>query len=176
MTCDELVESFLARTEAVNARIRAAVDERGAVELWKNSSSGEWSPGQILEHLTMTHGHYIAAIENALAKGPLGVEEARHSWFGRTTAKGLKGSKPVPTLKRLHPGKIANENIYFQWAEQQKKFISLAESARGRRLSSTRVSNPFIRIIPMNAADCFEIVASHNEYHAKQIEDRLGCK
>jgi hypothetical protein len=141
-----------------------------------NPTAATWSPAQVIEHLVLSTSPYLQSIETALLKAERtpGDPPVRYTLFGSVICKaaGPEGNAPAP--KALHPRSTTIPiTILEEWCRQQEQMLALLNRAAGIDLSRVRVKNPFVRIIPMNLADCFAILTAHTERHVGQIEVRL---
>jgi hypothetical protein len=95
----------------------------------------------------------------------------KHTIFGKfiIRATGPKGNVPAPKSLHPRPGPYTPD-IVDRWAAQTQAFLELAKGVGEIDLCSMKVRNPFIRMLRMNLADCFMIVAEHTERHVQQIE------
>ncbi|MBV6459242.1 MAG: hypothetical protein HONBIEJF_02387 [Fimbriimonadaceae bacterium] len=175
MTAAELVDSCLIELDRHLERVEA-VRRRVDDSVWnRRTARGEWSAGEVVEHMVRTHQPYMERVGAAVAAaGPDGGAPVEHTWFGGLL---IKASGPNGNAKS--PGSTVpaerqyDEVDYRRWVDQAGAWRGIVESAKGKDLT-VRIKNPFVGIISMNLADCLELVRDHTERHVRQIEERTA--
>lgn len=133
-----------------------------------------WTLAQVIEHILLSHGAYIAIIEEGLLDHPpmRDAAELRLSVVGKQIAKfaGPDGHAPVPagmkpSLTRRYPLEIRTELL-----DQTEALTELARKSIGVDISAIRVRNPIVPLLRLNLADCFNIPERHLEHHIRQLE------
>ena len=174
MTCDEFLDDFKGRQERACNRISKALATTSDAHFNRQPAPGVWSVGQILDHICIGNARYLPLMKAALDHAKAGSEELRHSLLGGFIIRALNsGTAPAPRAMTPREGNVERQ-ILDKFLEQERHFISLADKVKGKRISSVGVWNPIIRIVRMNLADCFAIIAAHNDYHVPQIEERAA--
>lgn len=135
-----------------------------------------WSPAQVVEHLVITNSLYLPVMEAALNRATRILDDppVRYTPVGKFLCKAAGPDGNAPTPPALHPSTTTiSLTILKAWEGQQAQLLSLLENAAGVDLSRTRIWNPLVRVIPMNLADCFELLTAHTRRHLSQIEARI---
>ena len=176
MTVDDFLDHVIERNELFNRRLEKAITGKSNDDLLRQSHHGEWSPIQVVEHMTLANSYYLPMMSDALASASRGApaREIKHSFFGRMIIKatGPNGNAPAPAS--LHPKERPDvgESLAI-WRKQQEDLLQYAVQAKGIDLSIVGVRNPIVKWIRMNLADCFEVMTVHTDRHVGQIEERL---
>lgn len=176
MHCAQSLKDWQTRNQEMTARMLRLTTPLDAEKLNARPDASLWSPAQIVEHLVLTNRPYLQVMAAALQTAPRVSEDptVQQSFFGRILcqAAGPDGNAPAP--KALHPRSTPIPiSVLQEWEQQQLALMALLEKAAERDLSRIRVWNPFVRILPMNLADCFELMTVHTQRHLGQIEARL---
>ena len=175
MTASSALDDWRSRNKALIARVVAAVANLGEANFNRRPDSHAWSPAQVVEHMVLAHKPYLETISGSLPRAVAIANDPpiRYSFFGRLIMKGVGPGGKAPVPKFLKPRETTIPlGIVEDWQSQQTQLAGLLAGAAGKDLSNTPVRNPFFRFIPMNLADCFEILTLHSEGHVAQIEER----
>lgn len=176
MNCSESLTDWKTRNEALRARLTNATCDLDDAALNRRPDPQTWSPAQVVEHLVLTNRPYLQTIETALKQSEkrAGNPAVRYSFFGKLIAKAAGPGGNAPAPKALHPRTTPiSREILEEWRQQQARLLSLLDFAAGIDLSGVSIHNPFVRLIRMNIADCFELLTAHTERHVEQIEARV---
>jgi hypothetical protein len=172
MVCSTFLEDIAARTEKLIGRAHAATVGLSEEALNGKPGPKEWSIAQIFEHVRIANEAYLPAMQRAAEQANFGRDvEVRHTLFGSLLIKASGPSGNAPAPKRLIPGEGPFErDVVERFAIDHGQVIELAQRCEGVDLTRVKVRNPFLPVIGMNLADCFEIVVGHGERHIAQIE------
>ena len=176
MNCAESLAIWRERNQEMTTRVRRLTSNLDAEALNRHPEPSIWSPAQVVEHMVLTNRLYLRLIETALQNAErAAIDHPIHfSFFGKILSKAAGPGGNAPAPKELHPRTaVISTAILEEWEQQQTQLLSLMDQAAGVNLARIRVQNPLLRIIPMNLADCFEILTVHTERHVKQIQERL---
>lgn len=176
MHCAESLTEWKRQTEEMTARLAARTADVDEKTLNTAPDASLWSPAQIIEHLVLSNRPYLQIMTSVLqtAQHTSADPPIHYSFFGKILcqAAGPDGNAPAP--KALHPRTTSIPlTILTEWRQQMADLLALLDGAAGVDLSAVRVWNPLVRILPMNLADCFALLAAHTERHLRQIEARL---
>ncbi|MCW3100130.1 MAG: hypothetical protein JWL77_5748 [Chthonomonadaceae bacterium] len=176
MDCTQSLADWQKRNQEVQLRLLRLASPLDEETLNTHPAASVWSPAQVIAHMVLTNQLYLPRMEAALqnAERVSGDPPVRYSFFGSFLRKvaGPGGNAPAP--KPLHPPMTTIPTTIIQeWEQQQIQLLSLMDRAAGVDLSHIRVWNPLVRVIPMNLADCFELLTAHTERHVGQIEERI---
>lgn len=176
MKCSEWLTLWQSQVGEQTQRLIGAVEGIDATALNTCRDQTLWNPAQVIEHMVLSHGPYLDAIEAALRRSNRsdGDPVAKLSFIGRMIcqAAGPDGNVPAPKSLAPRTGRIPL-TILDDWRAQQERLAELLRDAASRDLSGTRVQNPFVRVLPMNLTDCFAIIVAHTERHVRQAIARL---
>lgn len=139
---------------------------------WKAEPT-RWSAGQIYAHMMLANAQYLPLLKIAIDGAPRARvgDSVQHTWFGQFIIKGAGPEGNAPAPKSLHPRSTPfDKDVVEQWAAQTQDFMDLARRAHGADLCAAKIKNPFIPLLKLNLADCFEILTEHTERHIRQIE------
>lgn len=133
--------------------------------------ANKWSMAQIFEHMMLGNAPYLHLVKDAIASAPTKTDgPIHHTFAGKLMMRGAGPSGNVPPPKQIVPAPGPyTPDIVDRWAAQTQAFVQLVKSAHQVDLS-TRFRNPFIRVVKMNLADSFMILAEHTERHLQQLE------
>jgi hypothetical protein len=164
------------RMEQVTQRMLKAVSGIDEAAFNRRPDSNTWSPGQVVDHLVVSNRDYIPAIKSAIfaAQKSDADGQVHFSFFGKQIIKaaGPNGNAPAPRKLWPRSSRIDPEVIEI-WKLQQEQIVRMMDQAAGMDLSRVKLRNPLITWIPMNLADCFEILTAHSERHVAQVEQRM---
>jgi hypothetical protein len=165
-----------AALEAAIAGARALAESLTPDQLNWQPSPGRWSVGQCLEHLTVTADRYAGAIGVAITKAQSNAEGApaekfRLSLWGRFFVWALTApGKRFPAPKQFAPPSSADDGTLRAFEGAHKKLIVLLKDVAARPLARLKTSSPVTRLIRLNVADCFVILAIHSHRHLQQAK------
>ncbi len=135
---------------------------------------GEWTPGQVTDHLIIANTPYLSAMEKAIEAAPkTGPVPISHTFIGKLIFKnaGPAGNVPAPKSMIPPPPPTKRERASL-WFEQMDIFLRLVERAKNVDISGIKIRNPIVPLFRMNLADFFKITVEHTERHVQQIERR----
>jgi DinB family protein len=173
MDSDALLRSVRESMEKQQGRILSATEGLSEEQINRPIAGFHWTIAQICDHVLLSHGAYVAKIEEALERPPrTGPGEVRYSFIGKLIARGAgpNGGAPVLPAARPNPETKFSEEVVQDLLDQISALSRLAERSEGIPLSDVKVRNPFFSFLKMNMADLFHIPERHLEHHVMQIE------
>lgn len=174
MKTGEFLDSIASRVEASMQRMET-LRPRLAEKLNVQPDRKSWSPGQIVRHMNMSVEEYLPRLRVPLASAPKSSAESEvhHTWIGKQIIKGAGPDGNVPAPGKLQPpSETYTESVIEEWFKLHRELIDLAKKSKDVDLNQVPFKNPIIKIIRMNAADAFAVLAAHAERHVGQLESR----
>jgi hypothetical protein len=175
MVCSTYLEEIASRVEDLRNRSRLIGATLTADQLNWSTGPGNWSIGQIYEHMHLGNSYYFPAMERAVEFGRYGGhQEVRHSLIGGAIIKAAGPQSNAPVPRKLRPGNGPfTSDVVQEFDDDHARILMLCAQAEDLDLTSSRIKNPILPIITMNLADAFEIVTAHAERHLGQIEQMV---
>lgn len=158
-------------------RLRRALEDAigGASDsALSKATAGKWTPGQILEHLSLTYKNTNYGLGKCLTKGaPLATSSTLKHRLGTLLVLNLgympEGRKaPERALPQGMPPSEVRSTIF---AEIQKMESGLADCERRFGPGAKIMDHPFLGPLTANEWRKFHLV--HGRHHAAQIRERL---
>lgn len=175
MTAKHLLASCLSDVDRHLERIETSYRRVDNAAWNKRTARGEWSPGEVVEHMFMSHAPYLDRVPVALdSAGPDPGDPLKHSFIGGFLIKvaGPNGNARPPGPTRPAERQY-DEADYRRWVDQTLAWKKVIEAAMDKNLA-VRIKNPIVGMFSMNLGDCFELLRDHTERHVRQIESRTA--
>lgn len=171
-TSEKLISDLIERTR-YNMNEVQKFRELTAAELNHRPREGSWSILECLEHLNYYGDFYLPEIERRINAGRHSAEpEFKSGLLGDYFAKMMlpgEQMKPMKTLKSMNPiGSRLDKGTVDKFLGQQKKLLSLLDSARQVSLNKTKTSISITPMIKLRLGDTFRVVIYHNQRHVEQ--------
>jgi hypothetical protein len=145
-------------------------DNIPAEYLTKGPQEDEWSLTQIIEHLVITEGLLIPAIQKASTiKPPVSAEQTKQ-W--RTVKVIMKsGTKvPVPT-ERVEPKSLENlETLLAEWETLRENLKQILQT----KTETNLLVFPHPVAGPLDIAETLEFLSLHLHYHTLRFKKEFG--
>lgn len=174
MICSAFLEDIRTRVEDLIRRARLEQQTLTTEQLNWSPGGDIWSVGQIFDHLNRSVNLYLPVMRDSLDKAPSDSKgsEVKHTIIGAAIARaaGPGGKAPVPPGMNPSSGPFTMEVIE-EFLTLHGRVLDMIAEADGADLSRSKVPNPMIKLLKMNLADCFAILAGHGERHLGQISD-----
>lgn len=145
---------------------------------WKPSAD-TWSIAQCLEHMLVGADEYAKVLRPAIERGrkrgldTTGDVEPRHTLMGRMIMRAVeptaKRKMPAPKIFRPAQSQIS-EDVVARFVKSHETIAALVADCSGLDFNRVKLGSPIARIIRINAADAFTILAWHAERHLNQAE------
>ena len=173
MTCEAFLDDVIRKFGNLRDRADSALAGLTEDQFNQPIPAFHWTLAQIVEHVLLSHGLYIASIEEGLEHPLRKVKaEIQFSFVGTKIAKfaGPNGNVPVPQAARPDTSKRYPLALGNEFLEQTEALAELARRSVGVNLGAVKVRNPFVPILKMTLADCYQIPERHLEHHVQQLE------
>ena len=143
---------------------------------WQPAAGERWSISECLDHVAISTGTYLDAMEPAIADAGLGASSAIFRTAGLPSTKFAQELEPPARRKMPAPGKIrprptlSPEGILPQFLKTMDRVSALVRSTARKDLNTVRFRNPLIPVIRFTVASGFLIIAAHGRRHLWQAE------
>jgi DinB superfamily len=140
---------------------------------WKTKPSQEcWSASEVVCHLIMVERAVIKGAERLLQQPPKPRPFLKRFhlplWAAESRVMRLKS--PIP----LDAGLIGEkEPMLEQLRKVRERTLAFLDNTSGRELSNYHMPHPFLGTL--NAYEWFQLIASHEVRHSKQIKEIAGA-
>lgn len=138
----------------------------------RRPDEGKWSIAENLEHLSLSVGPYLGAMEQAIAsarsEGRTGEGPWKRglfiSWFVKSVEPPVK--MKVPTFRVLEPAKsLDRDQVVEQLLRLTGDFGAVVDSMRGLDLGRIRFPSPVLPILKLDLASGVDLNLGHNRRH-----------
>jgi hypothetical protein len=142
-------------------------------EQWKTRPGKEcWSAGEVVCHLILVEQAVIKNADRLLHSPPkpLPFLKRFHIPMWAVESRVVRRKSPIP----LDPGLIGEkETMLGQLRTVREQTLEFIEETRGKDLSNYHMTHPFLGTL--NAYDWFQLIASHEVRHSKQMREIAGA-
>ena len=146
---------------------------------WKPSAES-WSVGQCFEHLNVSNEGILSKVEQ-IVQNKYQKTFWEHLPFLPNFFGGfiLKATNPENTDKRKAPGVFrparseVGAKIIEEFAENQKRAISLIKATENLNLAKTIITSPVAKFVTYSLQDAYKIIVTHERRHFQQAEKVL---
>lgn len=169
-----LLADLDARLAAIAERARRATDGLDEARLRAVPPGGGWSMGQVLEHVIVLDGDYMAAMARVLdqAGAPAGGHRPwRPTLAGRLLVWAMREQNRLkaPTAPR-YDGLTPRADVAAAFGQHVSDLAGLLRRADGHDLRALRVRSPVNGAIVVNLGDAARMLVVHAERHMGQLE------
>jgi len=143
---------------------------------WQPAAGESWSIMECLDHLAISTGVYLDAMQPAIGDAQSGAAAGIFRTAGLPSAKFTGDLEPPVRRKIPAPGKIRPrptlnpEGILPEFLKAMDRVSSLVASTSSKDLNSVRFRNPLIPLLRFTVASGFLIIAAHGRRHLWQAE------
>lgn len=172
------IEALLRELDAASeraARLGVTADEE---RFQRRPSTGGWSAGECVAHLTMTTSSFLPGIDAALARGTAvpGEPKYRSGVLGGLLAWSLE--PPVRVRFRtgasfVPQGTEPRDRVLAAFASSQQELRRRIEAGSGLDLNALRVRSVFDARMSYNPYAAYRILLAHQRRHLWQAERAL---
>ncbi len=171
----EPLVQHLDRTRAV---LRAAADRVPADLHARRAAPDRWSVAEILEHLAIVERNITVRLAKGVAEaktaGMSAAEEDPNVATTLQTVPVLDRTRKLAAPPQIHPtGTMSTEAVLARLEETRRALKDVIAGAEGLALGA--VSFPHPAFGPLNLYQWISLAGSHEERHARQIEE-LGSQ
>jgi hypothetical protein len=167
--------------DSIRQAVSAARDLAGRLNMnqmtWQPQNGEGWSIVECLDHLAISTGIYLEAMEPAIMEARSGASAAGvFRTAGWPSAKMVRDLEPPPRRRFPAPAKIRPrptlkpEGILPRFLAAMDRVSGLVVSTGGKDLNAVRFRNPLIPVLRFTVASGFLIVAAHTRRHLWQAE------
>ena len=147
-------------------------------EFNRQALPGKWSSGQALEHLNITNGKYLEAIEKVLedpnAKKAAATKKYKHGWFmnkfismaGPTTKMKFK----VPNKVVIPPKELNMQETVKDYGNLNAKLKEAVTRAKGLDLRKNSLKSPLVGWLKLSLGEAFHLLTDHDTRHLQQAQ------
>jgi len=158
----------LARAQSELLRAADAVP----ADQWKTRpAEGRWSAGEMIGHLITIEGAIISRTDKVLGKPPKEVPFFKrfHVPMAVVESRLIRRKTLIP----LDPGIVhEKEEMLAELRQVRERTLAFVEETMERDLSKYRMPHPFLG--SLNAYEWFQMIASHEIRHTKQMREIAG--
>jgi len=143
---------------------------------WQPAAGERWSISECLDHLAISTGVYLDAMEQAIGDARPGASAAVFRTAGFPSSKFAQELEPPSRRKMRAPGKIRPrptlnpEGILPQFLKTMDRVSALVASTSAKDLNSVRFRNPLLPLLRFTVASGFLIISAHGRRHLWQAE------
>jgi hypothetical protein len=143
---------------------------------WQPRAGEGWSMLECLDHVAISTGSYLDAMEHAIGNARPGTGASVFRTAGLPSAKFLSSLEPPVRTKLRAPSKIRPrptlnpEGILPAYLKTMDRVSSLVASTAGKDLNTVRFRNPLFPLLRFTVASGFLILAAHGRRHLWQAE------
>lgn len=141
-------------------------------EQWKTRPGKDrWSAGELTGHLIIIERVIISRTDKVLKKPPKEVPFLKRLHFPMAVAKTrlIRLKTPIPVDPEIVQQK---EEMLGELRQVRKRTLAFIEETKDRDLSKYRMPHPFLGVL--NAYEWFQLIASHEIRHTKQMREIAG--
>lgn len=136
-------------------------------EQWKmRPSEGRWSAGELTGHLITMERAILSSTDRLLQKPPKAVPFFKrfHVPMAVVESRLIRRKTPIPLNAQMVREK---EEMLAELREVRERTLAFIEETMERDLSKYRMPHAFLGTL--NAYEWFQMIASHEERHTKQM-------
>ena len=143
---------------------------------WQPLAGEGWSILECLDHVAISTGVYLDAIDTAIGDARPGPDAAIFRTAGLPSAKFLSELEPPIHRKMRAPGKIRPrptlnlEGILPEFLKSMDRVTALVASTSGKDLNAVRFRNPLFPVLRFTVSSGLLILAAHGRRHLWQAE------
>lgn len=163
------------RARAARLRERSAALPDDPATLHRPPLAGGWSVGQVLEHLILATGSYLAVMRQRVEAAPAGTGAAppwRPTLAGRLLAGAMTSPRRFPAPRAWVPDPVPRPHVREAWTATLRELEVLLDRAEPLPWTRLRFGSPVNPLLRLNLGDGFLVMVAHAERHVGQI-DRL---
>lgn len=165
------LEAILGNLSKARTGLLGAADSVSGEQWETNPRDGEWSAAELVAHLIMVERTIISSADRIVQKPPKAVPFLKrfHLPMALVEARLIRLKTPIPLDAHLVRDK--EEMLAELRAVRERSLAFMAETGN-RDLSVYRWPHPFIG--SLNTYEWFQMIASHEVRHTKQLKEISG--
>jgi hypothetical protein len=145
---------------------------------WQPGAGERWSILECLDHLAISTGIYLDAMDISIGNARPGPEAGIFHTAGLPSTRFVNDLEPPVTRKLIRaPAKIRPrptlhpEDILPQYLKAMERLTTAVTSSINKDLNAVRFRNPVIPLLRLTVASGFLISAAHGRRHMWQAEE-----
>lgn len=177
---DPFLGSLIEQLDAVLLDVHALTEGLTPVQLNWTPSSGRWSIGQCLEHLTRTVRLYPAEIERMIGESRIrtgsGARPYREGWLARRVVSGMEPPPKmrIRTIRKVEPPPVADrDTVLSDFEAAHTRLRELIVASDGVSLRHGRMQSPFVPLIRFTLGQVLALNIAHARRHLWQARQVL---
>lgn len=185
MTQNEFLKSLDEHFDRVTQRVEKSFYYLPEEELNAKPNEKTWSVAQCIEHLNLTHAHYLKKLQEVEKKA--GSQEIDHAFYhslkGRFFVRGMapkdggliaykmKTAKALRPLAEREPGAIVLERVVFEdFMRDIAEFKRLLEVFKRVDIKKTKIPTLLGPLVKLSVGDALAFLSAHMDRHLLQAE------
>jgi hypothetical protein len=176
-TCESLLSETVARLARVRERIQQVAGPLRPDQLLWSPSSDSWSVGQVVEHLLIADSLYHGRIRDAIARGrrEKGLDHGG-KWRPTISGRFLHSAVRTDNTRRFRappvfaPSARPRPSVVPSYLSLLTELEELLGEAHELDLNRLRFGSPALALFRLNLGDAFQLIVTHAERHAGQME------
>ena len=143
---------------------------------WQPGAGERWSILECLDHLVLTTGLLLSAMEPAIGDARSGADSALFRTAGFLSTKVVRDAEPPPRNKLWAPPKLAPrptlhpEGILPEFLKTMDRVSVLVTASAAKDLNSVRFRAPLVPLLRFTVASGFLLIAAHSRRHLWQAD------
>lgn len=138
-----------------------------------------WSAAQVLEHLVLASGSYLAVMRQrteTMRGTPGGAAlRWRPTLAGRLLARSMTSSRSFRAPRGWVPDVTPRPHVLEAWGEELRELDALLERSVGLPWNRVRFGSPAAALLRLNLGDGFLVLVAHAERHLGQLDRLLAA-
>jgi uncharacterized damage-inducible protein DinB len=144
----------------------------------RSAAPDAWSAAQVLEHLVLASGSYLAVMRQRVetaAGSDVHDPRWRPTVAGRLLARSMVSARRFPAPRGWRPPLGPRPHVREAWASELRELDALIERAADAPWNRLRFGSPAAALLRLNLGDGFLILVTHAERHHGQIDRALAA-
>jgi len=157
----------LSRLDSIHRQLTTYLSELSDDVFVRRATEGEWSVGEVVEHLCLVEARVLASLKTNIALDPVKIPFRKRLIPMRLISYRffkVEAPKAVRPMESLSKSELLNQ--FETVRASTKEFCSQHDTGR---LKQTAFTHPFLGLIDGTAA--ISMVAYHEQRHFKQIRE-----
>jgi hypothetical protein len=146
--------------------------------LHQSPAAGGWSAAQVLEHLVLASGSYLAVMRQRVQSAPTAAAGTDLRWRptlgGRLLAWSMTSARRLPAPRGWVPEAAPRPHVREAWIDELRELEALLDRVDRVPWNQVRFRSPVTALLRLNLGDGFLILISHAERHFGQIDRTLS--
>jgi hypothetical protein len=178
----DLLSGLHDRTEVVRNNLQPFL-RLSNEDLNYKAAPDKWSVAEVFEHLNITHGIYLHAINEALKDAPINAKETfKSNWLGNFAYEKIIPREDGSIFKMkapkfLHPttSRLNGASVLEKYMQQLDEFDHILELSQYVDLQKVKIPFSFTKLLKLRLGDNLRFIVAHNERHLLQAQRVLNA-